>query len=308
MSEVEITQAPLLSERQQRLLTRHSVANVMMVLICELERQGQLLAGDTDYFDSALQLSLDYHANLESAHPLIGVEGFQRTLLGAILNDLQDRRGAEAPRLFAAISEKLLPVLGVLKTRVNELADRSEEPRCWRSYSVDQLRDDLRSVFTAMSLNSNGRYTVAFEPSPARPNLYQILFSITSVSPGRINLPEAFPDVLRDLLANARKYSPPGTVIHADLVETREAVTLTVEDGGRGIPTDEIESIVEFGRAGSNTSDVRRMGFGGGLTKALWITKQFGGRFWISSRLGRGTRIRVCIPAAVANAARAWAS
>lgn len=308
MSEVEITQVPLLSERQQRLLTRHSVANVMMVLICELERQGQILAGDTDFFAAALQLSLDYHAALESPHPLIGVEGFQRTLLGAILNTLQDRRPAEAPRLFAAISEKLLPVLGVLKTRVLELAERSEEPRCWRAYSIGMLREDLRSVFMAMSLNSNGRYTIAVEPAPPRPNQYQIHLDFTSPSPDLINLPEAFPDVLRDLLANARKYSPPGTVIRAELTEGREAVTLTVEDSGRGIPADELESIVEFGRAGSNTTDVRRLGFGGGLTKALWVTKQYGGRFWISSRLGHGTRIRLCIPTAAASLARVWAS
>ena len=33
-----------------------------------------------------------------------------------------------------------------------------------------------------------------------------------------------------------------------------------------------------------------------GLTKALFVTKQFGGRFWIKSEVGAGTRIRLVIP------------
>jgi signal transduction histidine kinase len=38
------------------------------------------------------------------------------------------------------------------------------------------------------------------------------------------------------------------------------------------------------------------MGGGFGLTKAFFVTKQFGGRFWIASRLGYGTQVRLWIP------------
>lgn len=38
------------------------------------------------------------------------------------------------------------------------------------------------------------------------------------------------------------------------------------------------------------------MGGGFGLTKAFLVTKQFGGRFWIRSEIGAGTRIRIEIP------------
>ena len=49
----------------------------------------------------------------------------------------------------------------------------------------------------------------------------------------------------------------------------------------------------------------RTMGGGFGLTKAFLVTKQFGGRFWIASEVGVGTRIRIQIPrpAAIAPAA-----
>lgn len=38
------------------------------------------------------------------------------------------------------------------------------------------------------------------------------------------------------------------------------------------------------------------MGGGFGLTKAFYITKQFGGRFFIASECGVGTRIRILLP------------
>jgi signal transduction histidine kinase len=38
------------------------------------------------------------------------------------------------------------------------------------------------------------------------------------------------------------------------------------------------------------------MGGGFGLTKAFLVTKQFGGRMWIKSELGVGTRITLKLP------------
>ena len=38
------------------------------------------------------------------------------------------------------------------------------------------------------------------------------------------------------------------------------------------------------------------MGGGFGLTKAFLVTQQFGGRMWIKSELGIGTRITLVLP------------
>jgi signal transduction histidine kinase len=75
-----------------------------------------------------------------------------------------------------------------------------------------------------------------------------------------------------------------------------------VEDTGRGIPAAELASVVQFGYRGSNVADVRSHGAGCGLTKAFLVARQFGGRFWIASELGRGTRIRFRIPPVAAGA------
>lgn len=44
-------------------------------------------------------------------------------------------------------------------------------------------------------------------------------------------------------------------------------------------------------------ADVRTPGGGFGLTKAFVKTREFGGRFWIASAPGVGTRVRLSLPA-----------
>ena len=111
-----------------------------------------------------------------------------------------------------------------------------------------------------------------------------------------VSLPLVFKDVMRDLLANARKYTAPGGTISVGLHETADVLKFTIQDTGRGIPPGELQTVVHYRKRGSNVADVRTMGGGFGLTKAFLVTKQFGGRFWIRSELGVGTRIRIEIP------------
>ncbi|MBM3853807.1 MAG: ATP-binding protein [Verrucomicrobia bacterium] len=103
-------------------------------------------------------------------------------------------------------------------------------------------------------------------------------------------------NVMRDLVANARKYTPPGGHITLAAHESQQELRVLVEDTGRGIPADEITTVVQFGRRARNVGDVRTMGGGFGLTKAVFVTKQFGGRFWIASEVGAGTRIKISVP------------
>jgi signal transduction histidine kinase len=109
-------------------------------------------------------------------------------------------------------------------------------------------------------------------------------------------MPPVLHDVLRDLIANARKYTPPGGRISAGLHSSEEGLRLVVEDNGLGIPRDELQKVVGFGYRASNVSDKRTLGGGFGLTKALWVAKNFGGRMWVRSRLGVGTRVTLFIP------------
>jgi signal transduction histidine kinase len=160
-------------------------------------------------------------------------------------------------------------------------------------------------VFAAIERNSHGRYRILYNAALQQPSDYYVDFKIETDLDGKFRMPPVLQDVMRDLIANARKYTAPGGHITAALHAGTDGLRFVVHDDGRGIPHDEIKEVVGFGKRASNVGEVRSMGGAFGLTKAFLVTKQFGGRFWIASKLGRGTRVRLWIPppGAVAKAA-----
>jgi len=151
-------------------------------------------------------------------------------------------------------------------------------------------------LFAAIEKNSKGRYFIVFNIASKSPNDYIVDLNIESIEGTVIYMPPVLQDVLRDIVANARKYSNPGGRISAGLLDDGEYLKIVVKDEGRGIPADQVTDVVNYGKRASNVGDKDTMGGGFGLTKAYFITKQFGGRMWITSEEGVGTTIRIQIP------------
>jgi signal transduction histidine kinase len=160
----------------------------------------------------------------------------------------------------------------------------------------ERLHADFRTFFAAVEKNGKGRYRIVYNAARKGPQDYYIDIRFEASDGGPLLMPPVFQDSMRDLVANARKYTAPGGSITAALYEDDRALRFVVSDTGRGIPEAELETVVQFGKRASNVGNVRTMGGGFGLTKAFMVTKRFGGRFWIASELGRGTRIRIVIP------------
>jgi two-component system phosphate regulon sensor histidine kinase PhoR len=105
-------------------------------------------------------------------------------------------------------------------------------------------------------------------------------------------------EVLQNLLDNAIQYTPPGGRISvgAELCE-REAV-ITVADTGIGIPLADQERIFErFYRVDAARSR-EAGGTGLGLSIAKHIVEAHGGRLWVESTVGRGSKFFFSIPLA----------
>jgi signal transduction histidine kinase len=97
--------------------------------------------------------------------------------------------------------------------------------------------------------------------------------------------------VLMNLLGNAMKFTPEGgTVAVAVRVVDRE-VEVAVSDSGPGIAAEEIPQLFErFGQAGSGRRS-RAAGTGLGLLICRRVVEGHGGRIWIESEPGQGTRV-----------------
>jgi signal transduction histidine kinase len=300
MTEVEIVDIPPLKPREQSLLEMHSVLNVLNVLRGELTLIGLELAGDDALLERSLSLCAGLIADLQTpSAALAGARAADANVrfIMAEVEGALDRypEGQTNPEIKESL-EDLASVFNILGVRARELLARAQDPERWVVHSANALRSDFIDVFTAIARNSHGRFRIVFDPMERQPEDYLLTLQIIGACKGGILMPAAFPDSIRDLTANSRKYTAPGGRIAVTLEATTDYLTLQVEDTGRGIAADEIQNVVQFGKRGSNVGDVRTRGGGFGLTKAFLMAKQFGGRFWITSGLGRGTRVRLQIP------------
>src|SRR5437763_11460277 len=106
--------------------------------------------------------------------------------------------------------------------------------------------------------------------------------------------------VLLNLVSNALRYSPVGSVIEISLDRDDEQITLRVHDHGLGVPLEDQERLFErFVRLERDmNSPVRGAGLG------LYISKQLieamGGRIWVESdgQPGQGSRFVFTLPSA----------
>ncbi|WP_341231483.1 ATP-binding protein [Nocardioides salarius] len=103
---------------------------------------------------------------------------------------------------------------------------------------------------------------------------------------------------LTNLIGNAVKFSPPGSVVELDARLVDGDVEIQVRDRGRGIPADRLDTIFDrFVQVDS--SDMRREGGSGlGLAICRGIVERHGGRVWLESEVGVGTTAHLSLRSA----------
>ncbi|NJK38079.1 MAG: PAS domain-containing protein [Oscillatoriales cyanobacterium RM1_1_9] len=103
--------------------------------------------------------------------------------------------------------------------------------------------------------------------------------------------------VLINLLSNAIKFSETNTTVQIGVQPQKTSARFWVKDQGRGIPTDQLESI--FGRFQQvDASDSREKGGTGlGLAICRRIVELHGGKIWVESTCGQGSTFYFACPA-----------
>ena len=106
--------------------------------------------------------------------------------------------------------------------------------------------------------------------------------------PGAVNIdPSLFWHILRNLVANAIKYSPPQSTVIVELQFLEEEFILEVRDKGIGIPeTDLINIFKTFYRAGNSDE---HSGYGLGLAIVERFVSMHHGLIEVKSTVGSGS-------------------
>jgi two-component system sensor histidine kinase KdpD len=105
-----------------------------------------------------------------------------------------------------------------------------------------------------------------------------------------------FEQALFNLLDNAAKYAPRGSLVRIRGYETGRSVAIEVEDEGPGIPPEQLERIFDkFHRA--SEGDARPAGTGLGLSICRGFVEGMGGRIVATNRSDRsGARFTITLP------------
>jgi signal transduction histidine kinase len=103
--------------------------------------------------------------------------------------------------------------------------------------------------------------------------------------------------IIRNLLDNAIKYTPKGSV-EMELTGDKNNVTLRVRDTGMGIAPDDLRHMFEkFYRVNNSlTRDIG--GTGLGLYIARSLVEMYGGKMFVESKLGEGSTFGFSLPLA----------
>lgn len=192
--------------------------------------------------------------------------------------------------------DNLTSVFVVLNARFEELTRADQEADRWELFDGEKLSAELEAFLGIIEKNSLGRYHIVTNLACKEPKDYLVHIDINAHQGRYLWMPICLRAVMRDLVANARKYTDPGGTIELGLAENETCLRLTVKDNGRGIPSDQLARVVEFGYRARNVKAEETRGGGFGLTKAYTICRRFHGRMWLDSSEGEGTTVTIEIP------------
>lgn len=297
--QIEIKKDVPVSPRESVMLDMHSFYNIINIISGELQIL-EMLSDDQNSMKECVDLCFKIKNDISQKDKRIEcVENIDNHIdfinknVQALL--VRCPKLKEEPDALEAL-ENIQSVFNILKVRAVEILTRHKEPGKWKPHALKKLTQNFLNVFAAIEKNSKGKYRFVYNIAARKKDDYFIHLNFESIDHKNVSMPSVFQDVMRDLIANARKYTLPGGNVIAGLLEDEHNLRFAVEDTGIGIPEPEIEKVVDFGFRASNTRHRQTMGGGFGLTKAYYVTKEFNGRMWIDSEEGRGTRISIEIP------------
>jgi signal transduction histidine kinase len=214
--------------------------------------------------------------------PLTSIYGFAETLLRQDVMFGEEERETFL-RYIASESQRLTSIVDTLLN-----VARLDTGDLQVNLAETDVRDVVGQVLeTVSSTELNGhRFVVELpeEPLAARAD------------------PEKLRQVCSILVENALRYSPDGGTVTVGAARRQDTVEVSIADEGIGIPQSDQEQIFrKFYRGSDAQLRVDSGGTGLGLFIARGLVTAMGGRIWVSSQEGEGSRFAFELPAAAAD-------
>ena len=215
--------------------------------------------------------------------------------------------------MLADISHELRTPITVIQGNVEGMLDGvypADEARLQsiieETQILSRLVDDLRTLALAESgalrlkrepTNLAGliRDAVSGFEAQAREKDIRIELALADGEDANVD-PQRIREVLTNLLSNALRYTPRGGEIHVSLIDTGfgdgRNVTISIADSGPGIEPEMLPHVFDRFFKSSDSG-----GMGLGLSIAKYLVEAHGGKIWVESEAGKGTKITFSFPA-----------
>jgi len=211
-------------------------------------------------------------------NPMHGAVFFSQTLLEAIKKkgDADLKELAEIVHESAsAVGRLLLDLLSWAEIQMNRVEVKAEQLNLGDLIALNVTLAQILARKKAISLENRAAEEIAV------------------LADGRM-----IDTVVRNLLGNAVKFTPPGGTIAIGVAAGPEPgqITVSVADTGVGIPADKIPGLFHVGQP-STYGTAGESGSGLGLPLCKDMVEKNGGRIWVESEVGKGSTFSFTIPA-----------
>ncbi len=112
--------------------------------------------------------------------------------------------------------------------------------------------------------------------------------------PPLIGNPIRLRQMISNLLDNAVKYTPEAGTVNLSTQREEGQILLCVSDSGIGIPSSEVPYVFNKFYRASNVQNTAGTGLGLSIVKS--VAEIHGGRVWVDSTDGKGTKFTVVLP------------
>lgn len=247
---------------------------------------------------------------VEGSAELVEVAEAFNDMVSALEQSEQQRQN-----MVADVAHELRTPLSVLQGNLRAILDdvyaldKAEISRLYdETRLLSRLVDDLREL----ALADAGQLRLHLRPTDVAQVVISTVESLalaaeaeevhlTAKLPGDLPLVQVDPDrvaqILRNLLVNALRHTPPGGSVTVTAALRNKTVEIAVTDSGEGIAAEDLPHVFErFWRADPARARTTASGTGLGLAVAQSLVEAQGGRIWAESEPGRGSTFCVALP------------
>jgi two-component system, OmpR family, sensor histidine kinase KdpD len=147
-----------------------------------------------------------------------------------------------------------------------------------RTYLMSEILDSAESVLSIITMKHKLKINISSELPPLQVDKVRIA------------------QVITNLVENATKFSPEGSPIIVEAKSGENVVLVSVEDKGEGIPQEAIGNLFNRFYQAERVVSGKTRGTGLGLAICKGIVEAHGGKIWVVSQQGKGSKFSFSLP------------